>query len=207
MNDSTTTELLAPLDASLRATLDHIDRLIRKRDRLDEAIEDSFSAAMAAIGRSETTPLQAVELYNWSLATKRRGPEVPRARLARIAEALGLSLNHLQKWAKHPETIPGSFGGVLAGHFPVGYQWVPGTQVPTVYVLYAETVLVYVGRSQNLRERLKAHWARRVEKPGLDSWSATICFDHGAAVALEADLIRQHSPRHNRAGNRFRSVS
>jgi hypothetical protein len=63
-----------------------------------------------------------------------------------------------------------------------------------VYLLLSEGVIVYIGRSLNMRSRVKTH---RVDGRPFDEVRAIPC-DEAASVWLERDLIRVLRPTQNR---------
>lgn len=196
----------AALDASIQANIDHLYRLARKRDKIDEAIGDAYDAFIASVSRAaDLTPSDGVALYEFARDLRPTTTPQPHSRLQRLAETLGYTIVALQRWSEDPESIPD--GAALTGTFPIAYQTTPRKGVPCVYVLYADGTIIYVGRSQSVKVRLKTHWAARKDKPGLDAWAVFPCNDQDEAVRLERDLIARYAPRHNKAGNPFRSVA
>lgn len=199
----------------IQSSVTHLEMLIRKRNKLEDAIEDAANVLIAQVSRVQNPTLnESVALYRWAKSVRKAGAngtpvaQGPRGITTNLAAALGMSINTLADWARAPE-LPDTESLTCAGVYPVDRQWTPRRGTPCVYALYAGEVLVYVGRSESVRTRLKAHWNEH-NRPGgkhdIDNWRVFVCDDLDSSKRLEAELIAQYMPRYNRAGNPFRKV-
>lgn len=66
-----------------------------------------------------------------------------------------------------------------------------------VYFLFVGVEIIYIGQSRNIFERVGRH-ARHRRIP-FDGWDFVAMDDPSVRYAVEQELIRQHSPRYNRA--------
>lgn len=195
------------MDESVRTNLDHLERLIRKRDMLNTAIADAYEALLASVGRAKATPHEAVELHQWAKAcSKNRSTPHPHSPVMRMHDALPYKETDLRAWARDERNIPGTVS-YAEGVFPMTEdQWTPKSGLPCVYVLLAGARVVYVGSSINVRDRLKSHW-REQTKVGITHWRLSRCDTREEMLGLEAELISDLCPRDNKAGNRFRNIA
>lgn len=95
--------------------------------------------------------------------------------------------------------LPETVGYRTFGRFPD----VPPvtTGAPCVYFLLSEERAVYVGRSQQVRKRLRTHWRNREIKPEVVGWSVLVMDTQQSAVSFEKEMIRRWCPLYNKADN------
>ena len=194
MSDPTTPTLPDP---SAQATLDHLARLVSKRDSILAAIDETVSAWGAQLER--TTPdLSVADMIDiWEFA--RRLGVTGLSTLT--TQAMGTCPVELQRAREIGYSDSGT------GTFPIGFvPWLPRKTVPCVYLLMsAEGECLYIGQSCDVKSRLRSHW--RAKRMPLAQYEVIICESPEAAWALEGDLIFQHKPPYNKAGVKKRRVA
>lgn len=186
--------------ASHRSTLQHIELLRDKREKLREAQIQAEWQLCHRIGcdykAGRLTDQDLCDLYDeyrliaergfsdrWGAYLPYNGKQMPgvKARLRREALSVG-------PWS---------------GEYPfLGDVWeaTPPTGFSVVYVLFdAENVPCYVGGTKYFSSRLTQH-----ERDGkrFVRWSATRCGNREAAYLLEERLLREHKPYLNKKAYR-----
>ena len=152
----------------LQASVDHLATIMRQIARLEEARQEAVAQLVVATGR--LAPLGFEEANALHVALQET--KVPGRR--DVLQATGWNHQQLARFRR---------------------DGLPPRGIACVYLLLDGTEVVYVGRSGNARQRLKAH---RKEKAGLwDEYQVFVCRDLNDARDLEAVLIRQHAPRLN----------
>ncbi len=176
--------------SSTNDNLDHLRRIIERRDRLTDAAEETFLALLEAIRRERPGPDRILELWEAVRVLK------VKSAATRLAEAADVPLTTIHNWKRWG--LPSS-GRVLSGHFPMEAGAVPPRWVG-VYVLFAGEQAVYIGQSRNVKQRLKAHW-RDPEKraSGIERWWVMTC-EPADLSRVESDLIFEHQPLLNKIG-------
>lgn len=177
---------------SLKSTLHHMDLILKRRAALDAALSGTMDAAMAAVERESdnwapTTLLALYEMF--------RG--LPNGGSTRYAQAVGVPINTFTVW-KRGGPPDRQCGRTYEGVFPIEYQLVPRRGLPTVYLLLRDQEVVYVGKSMNVKGRLRTHW--REGAKNIDAWQTIGCSSEAEALQLEGDLIFQHQPMYNVQG-------
>lgn len=166
----------------------HIEMLVNKRELLIQRIDEAIGQFCLTLGRAGLTVGESLDVVDWARSLK-----IPHS-TGRIQHACG----HPQQaywqyrrygYAQH-ELKPGmKLTSATAEH-------APGAGIHVVYGLLRGEQLVYVGVSQNFRERLKRH---RKDKE-FDGWVAEIQADRQSARRREADMISHYKPIYNVAG-------
>lgn len=89
--------------------------------------------------------------------------------------------------------------GMWSGPWPLAYETnYPPRQQSVVYALFdSDDLVVYVGSSENFRERLKQH---RKDGKIFSSWTAHPCETRDEAYRVEAEFLQGHMPILNRQG-------
>lgn len=180
--------------ASALTTADQLARLVERRDRLNEAIDDASGALVAQVARTRWSRRQMVEL--WELARRAKVTHLGQW----IIEAMSTSVRDLKVWQamEDPDCLRD------AGWFPVeaGHP-LPRKGTAVVYLLLGlDGRCLYVGCSENVRERFKQH--KKAGRVPMIRYEVIECDSRATALQLEADLIFQHQPAHNTAGTRNR---
>ena len=115
--------------------------------------------------------------------------------------ALAIPAARMQYVIRHLDTLerhaPNMADGTWQGAWPLDAgDRLPAYETCVVYVLYdATNEPCYVGSTQNLSARLKAHY--KDGKP-LVRWSAFPCADREAAYQLEEKLLAEYQPYLNK---------
>jgi predicted GIY-YIG superfamily endonuclease len=86
------------------------------------------------------------------------------------------------------------------GPFPVTDYYVPEFGHMVYFLFNNESGLIYIGRTSNLRQRLKSHWNTKQEH-GLYHWMAVEFQTKQEMAQTEMRLIREKKPRLNIIGN------
>lgn len=183
----------------LDATYQHISMLYRKQQMLRSsqiAAEEQFLHRLSALYSSEAiTEVELALMYRayadyavpgfmkrWDAAVP-----VPAGRMQYILTDLKTKQRHIPNGPD--ETWRGEWPYAVGDRLPVS-----GTCV--VYVLYDKmTAPCYVGSTQDLSARLKAH--HKDGKPFV-RWTAFPCADREAAYRLEEKLLGEHQPYLNK---------
>lgn len=190
------------VDASLAATLTHVEALQQRIEKLARARDNAVrQAAHRATSAHESGLLTLDELAAWYGAYRAAlvdcGPGRthdgwtrmwPDAR--RLATRLRVLAGVARRAALHARNE--DFG--WSGGYPLGDQPRPPTGQAVVYVLYQATEPIYLGSTAHFGSRLSQH---RHDKQ-IDRWIAYPCADRAAAYALEDKLLREQFPRLNR---------
>ena len=169
------------LPEGLADNLDHLANINRTLEKLKRAQRDTRAAILASAERAcPSTPEVAAASYDYTL-------EVVGLWHLKVLRAMGWGTVDAVQCAlrRHGTTGPPPFerGTTL-----------PGPGMPCVYALLIGQVVVYVGRTTNVRNRLKAHYTGGKRYDSAEWW---ICDDEDVARDLEAILQRQHRPSWN----------
>lgn len=185
--------------ASAQATLDHIERLLAKRDKLNDAIREAVDALGPQIRRTDWTLAEAADLYR--RAKEHKGPKF--GLTDTVADSLSYGRDVLSWHIRHPE------GYQLKGPLPLPHDpSLPAKNLNqhTVYLLLTdEGYCLYVGTSCQVTNRIRGH-IREGRIPAT-RYEVILCEDKASALSLEGDLIFQHKPPYNRAGVKTRRHS
>jgi len=181
------------------ATRQHLEMLIRKRNTLNEAINNSFEQLFTAVERGDWNEEDCVQWYNWVKSLK-----VP-STIKRMLKALGVSQYDVKLWQEFPSGIRYQ----TSGTFPLNNQRLPKKGTPVVYLLKTRSLLKdlvfvsYVGRTENVKARFQAHW-KSDKREWMHYWEVIPCNSVLEMKQLEADLIYQHKPTLNVSGTQTR---
>lgn len=166
------------LPEDVAANIEHIKRLRSKIESLEEIYDESARALSASVRR-----------YRWSIDDA-----------ILLIESLpsGRGFRHMMQaiqssgWTRRQVTEIMKERRLRREQ---GNQYMPKNGTPCVYVLRLHGVTVYVGRSINVRERMKNH-----KKSGntYDDYEIYICESKKEMIDLEAVLIQQYRPVRNR---------
>jgi hypothetical protein len=166
------------LPDDVAANIDHIKRLRSKIQSLEEIYNESADALIASIKRHRWSVDEAILLSE----------SVPRGRgfrfMGNAIPASGWNGRQISQIIKDRRLRQEQ-----------GNQFIPRHGTPCVYVLRLHGVTVYVGRSINVRERMKTH---RKTGNTYDAYEIYICESKKEMIDLEAVLIQQHRPIRNR---------
>lgn len=163
------------LPPDIQANLDHAMRLREKISKLSAALKDTGLSLEQSIRRNSLTIEQAVEIYRNTQGIPRRNE---------ICSATGWTPGKLRYFISDCEKRE-----------RLGRSYVPPDGIHCVYVMFRHEVCVYVGRSKNMRSRIKQH-----EKNGnhFDYIEVYQVRTFRESQDLEAVLQQQHKPVRNR---------
>lgn len=185
-------------DGAPVAALEHLARLIAKRDTLQAAIDSAAWQLVSEGSRIGDNPLAALTLHEAIRAA--RASDTLSGSHAELAEETGYSVGRLRAMQKAGQLRGVDDSPYYSGCFPLGGERAPGKGVPCVYALFdVDGELVYIGQTQNARARLKNHWALKKEL-NLARWALSIVREGEDRLAVELALIRNFKPRGNKAG-------
>lgn len=165
------------LPKDVQANLDHAIRIRQKIDRLEATYRESVAALDASISRHKWTFYEALELYA-AIPDDKRFTWISTA-----FSKTGWSRGEIRYSIQEDDDR----GGILN-------RYIPPKGTPTVYALIEDGQVVYVGRSMNVRNRMKQH---RKSGNTYDDYEIYICGSDNEMKDLEAVLIQQHHPRRN----------
>jgi hypothetical protein len=189
-------ELPVGLGTAVSATLQHIQLIQAKEDRLAAARREALMQVLHQIGTDyRTGRLTHRELCAALVAI--RNAKQPGAMKA-WDEIVGTPWKRLAQSAKR---LPNGPEGAWVGEYPIGADApAPLNGDSVVYVLFDEAnEPCYVGSTNQLRPRLRRH-----AKDGKHfvRWQAHPCDDREHAYQIEDRLLRQHMPYLNRKASR-----
>ncbi|KOX10167.1 GIY-YIG nuclease family protein [Nocardiopsis sp. NRRL B-16309] len=185
------------------ATLQHIELLADKRDRLTAAQIDAENQVIHRIAvEFHAGRINEQQLYRlWHRmrpnAAEKFGARwkaaMPKASINRLVTLHKLREQRAQEYERRYKP---NADGFWSGAWPVdGDRW-PDKGQCVVYVLYdADNVPCYVGSSKDFYTRACAH-TRDGKK--FVRWMAYPCEDRDAAYELESRLLREHKPYMNK---------
>lgn len=184
----------APIDA-----LEHLARLIHKRDVLQSAVDSAVWQLVAEGGRVGDNPRVALLLHD-AVRDSRPTFETQGAH-DEITEATGYSIQKLRSMQKMGHLRGPDDSPHYSGTFPMYSARVPGKGIPCVYALFdGDGELAYIGQTRNARQRLKNHWATKRDELNLTRWALSIVADGQDRLEVELALIQKFKPRGNKAG-------
>lgn len=191
-----TEDLPEALHASLDATLQHVNLIKDKEDRLAAARMEAMEQALHRIATEYRTGALTYTQLCTALVAVRATKQQGSMRL--WDDVVGVSWKRLAQYAKR---LPNGPEGSWIGEYPIPADApMPIYGVPVVYVLFDDAnEPCYVGSTDKLSPRLTAH-----EKSGKHfvRWQAHPCDDRDHAYRLEDRLLRQHKPYLNRKASR-----
>jgi hypothetical protein len=186
----------ADLGSSVTSTLQHIELLREKAEKLQSARHEAEEQFLARIGSAyrcgDINAHQLMAVFERYKAMGLTG------RLTRWDAHISITwkqMCHLrQQLSNGPE-------GSWVGEYPILIgQTAPTSGVAVVYVLFdAANEPCYVGSTSNFRVRLSKH---RKDGKGFVRWQAHPCRDREHAYLLEDRLLKEHLPRLNRKASR-----
>lgn len=150
---------------SLRVTAAHISNIEKKISSLRKAREDAFRQLVQAAGRERLNFDDAASLYT-------------------MLKEYGIPASEALKAAGWTWQM------IKQGSSPI-----TGSGVHAVYALIVDGKVVYVGRSSNVRVRLRHHRRNGIAYDRVEVYR---CSSKAAAADLEAVLQQQHRPVMNR---------
>ncbi|WP_068924976.1 GIY-YIG nuclease family protein [Planobispora rosea] len=179
------------------ATLQHIELIARKRDKLLAAQLDAENqvlyraASDYAAGRLSPDGLAEIyQRYRAVIATDER-PSMTQV----WNENVPVSIAQLKARISPQPNIDGTWRGV----YPFADDWRPPLGQSVVYVLYdADNIPCYVGSTQEFSTRLNNH----ARDKAFTAWTAYPCTDREAAYQLEDRLLKERKPYLNRKASR-----
>ena len=194
---------------STEDSIEHLKRLLVKRARLTEAIED----CCAQIGHAlRAEPIDVVGPIYDDIRDTQPGQR-NRAASSLIADNTSFTPAELGRWKAlaygQAEPEP-TVGRRVTGTFPVGGRkqpyWgeqpdgIPRDGIHTVYALFNhDDVCIYVGTSRKVRTRLRTHWREKQQhRPA--RWELIECASKEHAYAVERNTIARYNPTLNVAG-------
>ena len=167
-------------------TLQHIQLLATKRERLTAAQLDAENQYIASVGRAwragGLTPAALLSRYNQfrtvalpGYTTRWRDADLPS-----LLQIKSLVRDEVDEWH---------------GYEPWRGEPRPRDGVCVVYVLYDDSLApVYVGSTEHFTSRLASHRQSKV----FGAWTARRCADREEAYEVETAWQRQYLPRENR---------
>lgn len=184
------------LNAGFRATLQHAEILDQRRQRLEEAQLEAEEQVLHRAGlmrRSGELDFDGLyEIFCWF---KRHGlPRCP----TRWDANMDIPWKRVEAAARHRPNGP---EGTWIGEYPLGgKETAPREGTAVLYVLFDETnEPCYVGSTDNLRQRLKAH---ATAGKRFTRWQAYRSDDREAAYQLEERCLWERLPPLNRRRGR-----
>jgi hypothetical protein len=177
-------EFIPNLPLDVISNIDHAEKIRLKIERLEEAYRETINALGQSICRYEWDLPSAFDLFDYSDSRETKLPFIYTAR--------GKSG---WTWQKINYAIQ-----EITNRESLGNRYIPGKGTHTVYVLLRHGVCVYIGRSRNVKDRLKQH---RHNSNNYDDYQIYICKSLEESKDLEAILQQQHRPiRNKRIENR-----
>jgi hypothetical protein len=172
---------------SFDATLQHIELLSARRERLTKAQIEAEEQLVHRIGRAHASGRLAI--YDLVELLMRFRDHACPGFSTRWKDAVGIRTQLLHGYALFSPNGPNR---TWHGSSPPGpRETAPPKGQAVVYVLFdAANEPCYVGSSSNFRARVKQH--RRAGKVFV-RWCAYLCPDREAAFRLEDKLLREHS--------------
>lgn len=191
-----TEDLPEALHASLAATLQHVELIQNKEDRLAAARRQAMEQAIHRIATEYRTGALTYNQLCTALLAVRSVKQQGSLKL--WDEVVGVPWKRLAQYAKR---LPNGPAGSWIGEYPIPLDApIPIYGVSVVYVLFDENnTPCYVGSTDKLSPRLTAH-----EKDGKHfvRWQAHPCKNREHAYRLEDRLLKQHKPYLNRKASR-----
>lgn len=178
--------------SSLDATLQHIEVLAARQRHL---LETQTEAEEQLLHRAGTQYRSGALTFEQLFALYRRYRAVESyQRATRWNKHIDIPWNRIAAMAR---ARPNGPEGTWIGSCPLGsFEPAPREGTPVVYVLFdATNEPIYVGSTDNLRARIKAHIR---DGKGAAYWQAYRCEDREDAYTLEEKLHRERLPRLNR---------
>lgn len=184
------------LATSVSATLQHIQLIQAKEDRLADARRDALTQVLHRIG----TEYRAGTITQGQLCTALdaiRPLQMP-GRMKMWDEIIGVPWKRVAQLAKQ---LPNGPEGSWVGEYPILAEAPrPIAGIAVVYVLFdQDNEPCYVGSTDKFSVRMAAH-----VKDGkrFACWQAHPCKDREHAYRLEDRLLRRHMPYLNRKASR-----
>jgi predicted GIY-YIG superfamily endonuclease len=180
---------------ALRTTIRHIHGIEEKVQRLQSAKYDAFDQFLVHLKRShkEIPGPGLVQIYCDCMAMGKWFEEA-------MCDAIDMTEEDMVRLAQFGRWENDQLRGW--GFWPLDdlteedcYWPTPAPGTPCVYVLMNEAEeIVYIGKSRNVRARLRTHWENPDKRPYLNSWEVRVCVSLPEMDDLEAILIHQHRP-------------
>lgn len=164
------------LPDDVQSNMQHAILIDQKIKRLEETRRQTLEALGESIARHRWDLDQAADLFTFVS----RYPKMPFLRTA--CSRSGWNGQKIAYFLKERETQE-----------EMGLRYIPTSGVHAVYVLMMNGVVVYVGRSRNVRQRLKNHRRNNI----FDDYEVYICESLRESKDLEAVLQQQHRPLRN----------
>lgn len=184
------------LAEQIEAVNERIDSLKAKRAMLRARLLETTVVDAAAFMRTGPNGDQVMEWVHDAIELG-RGLKVTGVRDACL-EGMGLSLGDYSKlkWDRDNCWPAEQKHGGGPCEWSTATKW--PRHGPTVYALFDETGrMSYIGRTIDFRNRVKAH--RKEKGPtAVHTWEAWSCETEAEMCDLEAILITQHDPCHNK---------
>ena len=217
----------------IEAVLPELVEYLRGRVFVAHNARFDFSFVNAALTRQEYEPLPSPPVCTARLARRIVWPEVPNVRLHTLAQYFRTSVRPSHRALDDAQAcaevlhglleLGGRLGILTLGdlHEAVRARGRPNfakirladalPHAPGVYLFKArDGRVLYVGKSTDLRARVKSYFYGDSRKKVEDLLSQTTvvdgvrCATELEALVLEARLIRDHEPRYNRRGKTWR---
>jgi DNA polymerase III subunit epsilon len=217
----------------IEAVLPELVEYLRGRVFVAHNARFDFSFVNAALARLEYEPLPSPPVCTARLARRIVWPEVPNVRLHTLAQYFRTSVRPSHRALDDAQAcaevlhglleLGGRLGILTLGdlHEAVRARGRPNfakirladalPHAPGVYLFKArDGRVLYVGKSTDLRARVKSYFYGDSRKKVEDLLSQTTvvdgvrCATELEALVLEARLIRDHEPRYNRRGKTWR---
>lgn len=186
-------------DGAPVAALEHLARLVAKRDTLQAAVDAAVWQLVAEGARIGDNPLVALELHD---AIRETRPSYDsQGAHDELTEATGYSIQKLRSMQKMGYLRGPNDSPYYSGTFPVYSARLPGKGISCVYALFdMDDELAYIGQTKNARQRLKRHWALKRVELNLARWALSIVAEGQDRLQVELALIQRFKPRGNKAG-------
>ena len=176
---------------SLQSTVQHIELLYAKEQRLEEARDEAqqqfFYSVGVAYRTGEIGDRELIAIYK-----RVRAAKVPRS-MTYWNASIDMKW---QKIGRLEENLPNGPEGSWVGEWPSSQRAPPPIGgIPVVYVLYdATNEPIYVGSTGNFRQRMSQHVSHGKK---FVYWQAHRCRDREHAYEVEVRLLGQRLPRLN----------
>lgn len=196
MEDATRPTLVADSDTGrfYDDTLNQIADLLAQAAELRAEATSLVDVLCADVrdGADRLRPNDQLDLWNRVRALPLPGST------SRVVDAIGVSQHELSSWNQFgsPQVDP-----YYEGSFPItpGIH-TPRKGVPCVYLLWEVFAgIVYIGRSEHVRARLKKHWDE--QRADFSTWEIVTCETKADSIATEKKLIEHFRPRLNKTSN------
>jgi hypothetical protein len=202
-------QVIAMSDVSrLQNYLDEFEEIKQLQNELDDRLRRTRYSFVTDCFDAEITLGEAVEIYK-SLTDASQGSIIRdfceainiQRPLLKYLSQLNETDDRIRSFEREKIDRNGKVMWQYNGSFPLEYQWLPREGKRCLYFLWAETTLLYIGQSSNVKNRLKSHGDKK--KYGLSHYIILELWDSVDILDLERQFIIDMKPllniEHNEA--------